>query len=129
MLDYLKSQVEAVKNEEDHQRLLEISRQTLTDAEERLASKEQELSQLQSDCEAIADEMQVAAKRVQETETFYREALANFQALAAKHQSRWQELNPNQELYQQLGRIEFPAFVVTGVSGKLMTSAIARDLR
>lgn len=129
LLDYLKLEMASAREDQEREKLLAISRQTLADAEQRLASKEQELSQLQSDCEAIASEMQAAGEVVISAESAYRQALANFEALAAKHQRRWQELNPGQELYRQLGRVDFPGFFITGCCGTLTTDAIARDLR
>jgi hypothetical protein len=117
------------REEKERARLLKISHQTLIDAEQRLASKEQELGRLQNDCELIANEMITAGQAVLTAESAYRESLINFETLAAKHQRCWQQLNSGQELYRQIGRIEFPGFVLSGVRGTLTTAAIARDLK
>lgn len=129
ILDYLKLELSAAREDKERQKLLEISRQALTDAEQRLALKEQKLTQLEVDCAAIASEMQAAGEAVISTESAYRQALTNFETLAAKYQRRWQELKPGQELYRRLGTVQFPGFVVTGCCGTLTTDALARDLR
>jgi hypothetical protein len=128
-LDYLRSQVRAAKGVEERERLSRMSRQTLADAEKRLASKEEELSQLEADCEAIANEMRSAGEVVLAAQLAYQESLKNFESLAVKYQRRWQQLNPNQELYRKLGQVEFPGFATLGVCGILTSDAIARDLR
>lgn len=128
ILDYLKVELSAAREDKERQKLLEISRQTLADAEQRLASKEEELSHLQSDCEAIVSQMEAAGRAVLAAESRYREAIEEFRALADQHQRRWQELNPRQELYRQLGRIDFPGFAQSGACGTLTSAAIAKDL-
>jgi chromosome segregation ATPase len=128
-LDFLKAELSALEGEEERKRLLAIAYKSLENARQQLAIKEGELERLQSDCDAIASEMTAAGRSVLETERAYREALANFETLAAKHQRRWSELNPGQELYRRLGRIEFPGFLLSRSCGTLTTATIARDLK
>lgn len=129
LLDFLKLEVAAARDVKEREKLLAISRQSLTNAEQHLAFKQEELSQLQSDCEAIACQMKQAGERVVSAESAYRQSLADFETLAAKHQRRWQELNPGRELYRQLCQVDFPGFVITDCCGILTTAAIAKDLR
>ena len=129
ILDFLKLELQAQKSDQERQKLLELSRQSLADAQSRLASKERELEQLEADCQAIASEMQVAGEAVVAAEAAYRHALTKFETLAAKRQRRWEQLNRGQQLYRQLGRVVFPGFVLHRGCGTLTTDVIARDLR
>ena len=128
-LDFLREQVRLAKDAEERERLSQMSRQTLSEAQQRLAAKEQELASLERDCEAIAQEMRLASEAALRAESGYRQALQHVEDLAATHRSRWQQLYPGRELYQRLGRTEFPAFVLIGGVPTLTTEAIARDYR
>jgi seryl-tRNA synthetase len=78
-LDFLKLQLSEAKEDRERERLLQLSRQTLSDAEQRLAEKEQQLQQLESDCEAIAEEMKLAAESVLRAESAYHQSLQDFE--------------------------------------------------
>lgn len=128
-LDFLKAELSSLKSEEERNRLLVMAHQSLANAKERLALKEQELSRLQSDCETIADEMRLAGEAVLAAQSSFQESLKNFEALATRHQPRWSQLNLNRDLYQNFWRGEFPDFVLQNGCGMLTTAAIARDLK
>jgi chromosome segregation ATPase len=128
-LDFLRLELAALESERERESLLEVARQSLQNARGALVRKQEELNQLLDDCEQIANEMIGAGEAVKAAEIAYQQSLKNFQTLAEKHQHRWSKLNGSNELFRQIGRIEFPSFVISGVYGFLTTDAIARDLR
>lgn len=121
-LDFLKVELSRVSSEAEREQLLQQSEAALEKARTALQAKEAELQNLKDDCELIAQQIISSGQAVLAAQSAYRQSLAQFEQLAAKHQRRWQQLNPGQELYSGLGRIDFPEFRMIGGKGFLARS-------